>query len=172
MHNLSQIRPVRSIRTRRVSSASFAFLAVSILPGLLSTPAFAATRVTSIVVSATVVAGCQVAPSASEANNLVANNLVSMNCTLPVPYQIAVNDNSGLQSVSRPSSSAVIAGLPAYASRGSESLPSDQTTQIASDSDNGLAALASLAESQDAIQSANGSADGTDAGTVRVTIAY
>jgi hypothetical protein len=166
MHNLSQIHPVHSVLTRRAFRPSLAYLAISILPGLLSTPAFAATRVTSIVVSATVVAGCQVAPSVSEANNLVA-----MNCTLPVPYQLAVNDNSPLQSVSRPSVSSV-AGLPAYATRGSESLPSDQATQIASDSDNGLAALASLAESQDAIQSANGSANGTDAGTVRVTIAY
>jgi hypothetical protein len=165
MHNLSQIRPVLSNCTRRAFRRSLACLAVSILPGLLSTPAFAATHVTSIEVSATVVASCQVAPSISDAMNTV-----SMNCSLPVPYQVAVNGGSPLQSVSRSSSSSVVAGLPAYASR--EPLPSDQATQIAADSDHGLAALASLAESQDAIEGANVSGNGTDAGAVRVTIVY
>jgi len=62
--------------------------------GLMSSPGFGATGTTSIAVSVTVEAGCQVSQAVSAAGNATSgldrwSAPVSVNCSLPVPYQVA-----------------------------------------------------------------------------------
>lgn len=88
-HPMSRIRgrliPVRSL---------LSFLTVAVLTqGLISQATFAATRTTSLSVSVTVVARCQVSPVAPaiEGNKTESDGPpVLVDCSMPVPYQIAV----------------------------------------------------------------------------------
>ena len=67
-------------------------LALGLVPGV----AFAATRTTSISVTATVVAGCQVSPATTAAGTAPSgaaglNAPISMDCSLPVAYQVTIS---------------------------------------------------------------------------------
>jgi spore coat protein U-like protein len=66
---------------------------------LMCSPGLAATRTASISVSATVVAGCQVSPILSAAKSTLLESKrgetsVSINCLLPVPYQVSITNDS------------------------------------------------------------------------------
>lgn len=68
---------------------------------LLCNVAFAGSHSGSLVVTATVEAGCQVSPLLSAANiaasrPTIKENSVSVSCSLPAPYQISVTSRRGL----------------------------------------------------------------------------
>jgi hypothetical protein len=108
------------------SRSSLSALALVVLSGLLCKTASAATHITSLSVSATVVSGCRVSPgsaepAASEPNSWSAP--VSVVCSLPVAYQVSVSSNSemapgighGMELAGLGSSSQALAGLAGYA---------------------------------------------------------
>jgi hypothetical protein len=152
-----------------VASALFA-LAV-----LLSTPAFAATRTTSLLVSMTVEPSCQVSSTlTSSANGSPAatgqGSPVSMSCSIPVPYQMNVSNGSRVEVAGLVSLSPVVASLPGYASsRAANSLPAqDGPTQAAGDDNHGLAGLLAA----ESMAASDGSAQAIDPGAVVVSIVY
>ncbi len=68
---------------------------VALQAGLMCNSGFAATLTTSLSVSVTVEAGCQVSPPASVTESAAPapqrwNSPISVNCSFPVPYQITV----------------------------------------------------------------------------------
>ena len=68
----------------------------ALLSGLTCRAGFAATRTTSLSVTATVAAECQISqasPAETEAKSRTSsgNTPISMNCSLPVAYQIIVS---------------------------------------------------------------------------------
>ena len=66
--------------------------------GLVCNTGFAATGVASLSVSATVEVGCQVSPDGSaasvESETKRSSSLVSVSCSLPVPYLVTMNRSS------------------------------------------------------------------------------
>ena len=72
-----------------------AFVIGALMLGLAASPAFSATLITSIAVTATVEAGCQVAPSPSAYQYGASGRTASMDrgsvsCSMAVPYQVVV----------------------------------------------------------------------------------
>ena len=119
---------------------------------LLCNAAIAATGSASLTVTVTVEAGCQVSPvfSATEIAALRSTtwqNPVSMSCSLPVPYQVAVHSE--------------------FAPSGMRA----QSLNLAKESDLGLVRPGALDLSAAVIQTA-GAAAGTNSGTVTVTVDY
>jgi hypothetical protein len=149
-------------------------LAIAVVSGLLSHSAWAATGTTSLLVSTTVEAGCQVSPSASVPSS---PNRVSVNCTLPVAYQVSVVVVPQTAHADPGSTGPDLAGLggDAHAQDLGSLRPQSQAVPLSSDSQHGLASLASnlpLSLPADSLESAPHPAGGQDSGTVSVTIVY
>ena len=69
---------------------------VALLSGLTCRAGFAATRTTSLSVTAIVAAGCQISPATAadpggKLGKINQNAPISMNCSLPVAYQVIVS---------------------------------------------------------------------------------
>jgi hypothetical protein len=168
---------------------------VAVALGLLSlcNTAFAATRTNSLFVSATVVAGCQVSaasaqPVASAPNGWTAP--VSVNCSLPVAYQVQISSSPqvepgvgvesepgiepGIELAGIGPNGPAVAGLPGYMqSRGSLRTP-DQPVQATGEPAYSLISLPSgpSTSSNGAEQGANRNQDAHAPGSITVTIVY
>jgi hypothetical protein len=145
-------------------------LAISIFTGLLSNQAFAATHTTSILVSTTVVAGCQVSPAAFLANGAASaitgwSAPVAVTCSLAVPYQVAVSGVSRVPFAGLGSTGREVAVLAANEQAGQLASPRPpiQPTQATTDPGHGLDALVSIADPP---------TGAPDPGAVTVTIVY
>jgi hypothetical protein len=183
------------------SRASLPVLAIAVFPGLLCNTAFAATRTTSLMVSVTVAAGCQVSPALSAAEPTASapnvwNAPVSVNCSLPVPYQVDISSNPqigpgiepgiehgselGIELAGLGSTSAAAVGLPGYAyPRDLDSLRApnhtvDQPVQATGEPAYSLVGLSSglPVSPQGADEGTNGNPDAPVRGTITVTIVY
>jgi hypothetical protein len=71
----------------------------ALLSGLMCPAGFAATRITSLSVTATVAAGCQISPASAADTGAKSgksnwNTPISMSCSLPVAYQIIVSSRA------------------------------------------------------------------------------
>ncbi len=162
-----------------VWSALQSLPAIAVLSGLLCPAAFAATRTGSLLVSATVVSGCQVSPALSAAEGAASapngwSVPVSVTCSLPVSYQVEVSSNSSLELAGLGSPSPAAAGLQGYGrARDLDSLPTpDQPTKAAAGTEQGAAGLLSPGLPPGSVDIANGPADGPDPGAITVTIVY
>jgi hypothetical protein len=159
------------------------------LSGLLGKPAFAATRTSSLLVSVTVEAGCQIssAPSSAAGAASTANGWnapVSVNCSFPVPYQVNVSSSAGIEpgiehgielaSIGPPNP--VVAGLPGFAhSQDFDPVrATDQPLQAAAEPETSLVEVSSglLSSSESADEGTNRNADAPLPGTMTVTIVY
>jgi hypothetical protein len=165
------------------SPASLSVLAIAILSGWLCNTAFAATRITSLGVSATVVSGCQVSPAAAERSASAPGSWtapVSVVCSLPVAYQVSVSSNSetanGTELAALGSTSSLVAGLPGYAqSRDLDSLrPLDHPVQATEEPAYSLVGLSSgsPASPEGADREADRPVDAPAPRTMTVTIVY
>ena len=176
--------PGRALRQLLISSLLPRVLAIAILPGLLCGPAFAATHIASLSVSATVVSGCRVSAALSSADRTASapNALtvpVSVNCSLPVAYQVAVSSSQHTELASLSSTSPVLAGLPGYArTRDLDSLqtapvdgPIAEPIRVTMEPDYGLTGLAASGLPAPS-EGANRPADALVAAPITVTIVY
>lgn len=157
---------------------------VSLQAGLMCSSGFAATRAASVSVSATVVAGCQVsrAPFAAKGNVPESKGWalpISMSCSLPLPYQIAVTNSArtGLSPLPGPlpaqlaSTRLNIAGPSSYADTHNPGLlqPRNRPDDSTEESNHGLVSLLSTSFPAD---SGRRSAEDAYSETITVTITY
>ena len=177
-------------------SASVPAAAIALLSGCLVNPAFAATHTNSLLVSATVEAGCQVSPTPSTAGHAAAaanswNAPISVNCSLPVDFQVNVSSGTPVELAQLDLTDA--ASLAGYAGNGGlDSLPAAnrtvsqtmsqtmnpamnlarvQSPERASTPEIGMAGLASSGAPAD-FPVTEDSPDGSQNGTITVTIVY
>jgi len=171
--------PARVVRQPLAFRVWPRFLAVAMLSGLMGNVAFAATRTASLLVSVSVLAGCQVSPAlysaerpASAANGLSAP--VSVNCSLPVSYQVSVDSLPTTELASLGSTGPDLAGLRGYANPYElDSLRALDESIHATGEPEYL--LAELAPSGLPVVSGDGDyrpADGPEPETITVTIVY
>jgi hypothetical protein len=163
--------------------ASLSALAIAIVSGLLCSPGFAAVRITSLGVSATVVSGCQVSPAAAERSASAPGSWsasVNVICSLPVAYQVSVSSNSemanGTELAALGSTSSLVAGLPGYArTRDLDSLrPLDHSVQATGEPAYSLIgpSSGSPASPESADRGADRPVDAPTPRTMTVTIVY
>jgi hypothetical protein len=182
----------QSNSTRPLTSrSSLSALAIAIFSGLLCNTAFAATHITSLSVSATVVSGCQVSSASAEPASSGPNSWsapVSVVCSLPVAYQVSVSSNSqmdpgishGMELAGLSSGSQALAGLPGYAqARDLDSprvpnSPIDHRAEAPGEPAYSLTGVSSgsPAVSADAKNGVDRPADTPNPGTMTVTIVY
>jgi hypothetical protein len=164
---------------------------VAVALGLLSlcNSAFAATRTTSLLVSATVAAGCQVSaaaakPAASAPNGWTAP--VSVNCSLPVAYQVMVSSTPqaepGIETGIGPevelaglgSARPTVAGFSGSAQARGSLRALDQPVQATGEPAYNLIALSSgpSTSSKGAGEGTNRNLDTLASGPITVTIVY
>lgn len=147
--------------------------------GLMCSTGFAATNSASLTVSVIVQAGCQVSPNGSVAESTVSgpgtwNSPVSVNCSLPVPYQVTVHSNRGSDLAGLSSTISTLADHSESAPEGDNNLlqQHDRVIRPLRASENGLVRPISLNSPIELINIAHCSADDTNPDTVTVTIIY
>jgi hypothetical protein len=171
------MRSLGSLRRRTVKplvlSALQPLLAIAAVSGLLCTSALAATHTASVLVSATVVSGCQVSPALSAAQRAASatdgwSASVSVSCSLPVSYQVAVGNSAGIELAGLGPASPLVTAYGRTRDLASPRTP-DEPTPAAAGDDHGLAELIAA---QSSVGPGDRPADGSDPGTVIVTIVY
>jgi hypothetical protein len=156
-----------------VSRAALFAFALPILSGALSNPAIAATRTSSMVVSVTVAAGCQVSSALSQEQRAAAapgawSAPVAVSCSLPVAYQVDVTSGSSMN-LSANEQMAYLDSLRALSLQ-SNSLQSAQSMRAGTKPTWTEPASSSAADGS--LEVADGPAQGPDPGAVTVTIVY
>ncbi|HTW78645.1 MAG TPA: hypothetical protein VME23_03770 [Terracidiphilus sp.] len=152
---------------------------VALQGGLVCGTGFAATRTASFSVSVTVEAGCQISPAGSATEGAASgskwgNSPVSVNCSLPVPYQVTV-DSIPQATLARPGATIPgLAGLPRYAHADDRDLlpPHDPSITPLEHSDYDQVRPASFGLTAALPEAALCSADDAAPGTITVTIVY
>jgi hypothetical protein len=175
MSSLFRVSCLRRSAGRLVAGARLPVLALFALFGLAGNAAFAATQTASIMVSVFVGAGCQVSPVVGSTSAPGASAApVSVNCSLPVAYQMDVTSSARMELASLSSYSPIVSGLNAYAHGGvvDSLLGNSRSAQATGESESGLDGIVSSDMSVAAGAAGEGPADGSGAHTVTVTIVY
>lgn len=145
----------------------------ALMTGPMCRAGFAATRTTSLSVTATVAAGCQISPSSAadtgaKSGKSDGNTPISMSCSLPVAYQIIVS--------SRPLADHPQSGLatPEYAHDYDLNLsrPQDRLNNLTVQSGYDPVRFASRSPAHDHAEPMRCSADDDGSEIVTVTISY
>jgi spore coat protein U-like protein len=152
---------------------------VSLQAGQMCSPGFAATHTTSVSVSATVVAGCQVSPVPFAAKGAVSDSRgwgapISMSCSLPVPYQISVTNGARTNLAPLGSAGSNLAGPSPYARTYHLGLsePEIRSNDSTEESNHGFVRVSSTGLLADSIGAGHGTAEDANSETITVTITY
>jgi hypothetical protein len=147
--------------------------------GLMCCPGLAATHTTSLSVSATVVARCQVSPILNAAKSAVSKSKgwetpISMNCSLPVPYQISVTDSSRTDSASFDSIRSDVTGPSSHAYNPNPGFfqPRRWPDDSAEEPNHGLVRPFSAGLPADSIKAEHRTGEGSHQETITVTVIY
>lgn len=150
---------------------------VALQASLVCRTGSAATLTSSLSVSVIVEAGCQVSPAGAGAESAASgpmkwNSPVSVNCSLPTPYQIAVNNSSATYPGGLRLATTSLTDLRGFAHGDGRDLlhPNGRSMRPADDSEYGLVRPIALGLQAGLTESAR--CDAEDAGTVTVTITY
>jgi len=133
--------------------------------------AFATTSTASISVSVIVQAGCQVSPAPSTSGPNGGRAPISMNCTLPVPYQVSVESLPQTNSATLGSTGLALATL-SGPDRPLLSKPLDWPIESATSPAYARTALITSGFPAVPIEAAPSNVDGADSKTLTVTITY
>jgi hypothetical protein len=147
--------------------------------GLMCSAGFGATGTSSIAVSVTVEAGCQVSQAVSAAGNATSglnrwNAPVSVNCSLPVPYQVAFDRAPRTDFAGLGSSIGNLAGRPGDVQVYDRDLlqRGDMLIEPIERSESGLDEHVSPGLPAWPLEAAHCAADGADSGIITVTVIY
>jgi spore coat protein U-like protein len=142
--------------------------------GMMCSPGLAATRTTSLSITATVVAGCRVSSVLFAAQSAVSESkgretIISMNCSLPVPYQISVITSARTDPTALGLTRSDFAGPSSYAlTNNLRNRPDDSIEEP----NNGLARLLFVGLPVDSINVRHCTAEDTHSETITVIITY
>lgn len=149
---------------------------VALQAGLVCRTGSAATLTSSLSVSVVVEVGCQVSPAGSGAESAATkwNSPVSVNCSLPTPYQVTVNGSSAADLTGLRSTTPSVTDLRGFARGDGRDLlhPNGRSIRPADDSEYGLVRPVGLGLQAGLTEAARCETEGADAGTVTVTITY
>ena len=144
--------------------------------GLVCKTGSAATLTSSLSVSVMVEVGCQVSPAGSGAESAAMkwNSPVSVNCSLPTPYQITVDTGSATDPAGLRLTATDLTELRGLTQVDGRNLlhPNGRSIRPPEDSEYGLVRPAALGLQAGLTEAARCDAESADAGTVTVTITY
>jgi hypothetical protein len=156
------------------------FLVIALLQsGLMCSAGFSATSTSSIAVSVTVEAGCRVSHAVSAAGNAAleldrSNAPVSVNCTLPVPYEVAYDRAPMTEFAGLGSSIGSLEGRPGNVQVDDRDLleQGDMLIEPIESSESGLDKHVSPGLPAGPLETPHCAADGSDSGIITVTVIY
>jgi len=144
--------------------------------GLVCKTGSAATLTSSLSVSVMVEVGCQVSPAGSGAESAAMkwNSPVSVNCSLPTPYQVTVSSNPATDPAGLRLANTGLTDLHGFRQVDGRDLlhPNGRSIRPAGDSEYGLVRPVAVGLQAGLTEAARCNAEGADAGTVTVTITY